>query len=114
MSEFLSPAQMATLPVAVAVVSLIANVLRRSFQANPSWMALGISLVYALAVFVWPLPATAATAQEWAVRVVVAIVAAFMVAAGASDLSGRLAPKQDPFTSLQMEQRNQSLMRRWY
>ena len=91
MSEFLTPGQLASLPVAVALVTVIVNVLRKSLSFNPSWVALAISLVYAVVVFVWPIPAPAATTQDWAIRIVMAVIAAFMITGGASDISGRLA-----------------------
>jgi H+/gluconate symporter-like permease len=114
MSEFLTPGQLASLPVAVAVVTIFVNVIQRSFNINPSWMALAISMAYALLVFVWPIPAPAATAQEWAVRIVMAVIAAFMVAGGASDVSGRRAAREESAPTTRSAKDGPPLMRRWY
>lgn len=90
MSEFLTAGQIVTLPVAVGLVWFVANWAHAQVGWPAQRVAAGVALVYAVAVFVWPLPAPAATGQEWAVRVVVALCNAVVVVAAASDLSGRL------------------------
>lgn len=111
MSEFPPVETLATLPVAIAVVALAVNVLRRSFQFNPTWLALAVSLVYSAAVFVWPIPPAAQSIQDWFVRAVVAIGAAFIITGTASDVSGRMASRSDDVRSASA---NTKLWRRWY
>lgn len=111
MDEFLSVEQIATLPVAAAIVWFLANWLHRQFSFNPQISAMVIALIYALAVFVWPVPPPVATVQEWAVRFVVAVVGAILVVSTASDATSRLEARNARRGMLPTDA---SFNRRWY